>query len=301
MKIGISVCSTYHTTDVRAGAMHMVERTRAAREADLDSLFVGDHHITAQPYYQNTPILGRMLAEWHDKPAGALYLLPLWNPVLLAEQVATLAAIAPGRFILQCALGGGDRMSAGLGMDPGHRVGRFAQSLDLMQRLWAGERVSADGYWPVAQARIAPLPPQPIEVWVGATAAPAINRTARLAHGWLGSPGATLAQATAQLNVYRQACSEHGRQPAAVAVRRDFYVGSSAEAARRVVQPYVEGGYRGIDESALLTGSAEQVAEQIRAFESAGFTDIIVRNLVSEQSEALASIERLAEVKRLLR
>ncbi len=287
MKIGISVCSTYNTSDARAGAMYMVERTRAARQADLDSLFVGDHHITSQPYYQNTAILGRMLAEWHDKPAGALYLLPLWNPVLLAEQVATLAAITQGRFILQCALGGsgpggGDRMSAGLGMDTDHRVGRFTQSLDLMQRLWAGERVTADGYWPVAGARIAPLPPQPVEVWVGATATAAINRTA-------------------QLNVYRQACTEHGREPAAVALRRDFYVGSSAESARRVVRPYVEAGYRGIDESALLTGSAEQVAEQIRAFAAAGFTDIIVRNLVSEQSEAMASIERLAEVKRLLR
>ncbi|HEX2564828.1 MAG TPA: hypothetical protein VHK25_12975 [Acidimicrobiales bacterium] len=32
-------------------------------------------------------MLGRLLAEWGDRPAGALYLLPLWNPVLVAEQV----------------------------------------------------------------------------------------------------------------------------------------------------------------------------------------------------------------------
>src|SRR2546422_7621640 len=83
----------------------MIERARAAWEAGLDSLFLGDHHATAVPYYQNVPMLGRLLAEWGDRPAGCLFLLPLWNPVLVAEQVGTLAALARGRFILQCGLG----------------------------------------------------------------------------------------------------------------------------------------------------------------------------------------------------
>ena len=77
--------------DVRAGARWMVERARAAADAGLDSLFVGDHHNVPVPYYQNVPILGRLLAEWDDRPAGALFLLPLWHPVLLAEQIGTLA------------------------------------------------------------------------------------------------------------------------------------------------------------------------------------------------------------------
>ena len=96
MRIGISISSSYRVEDPRLGARFMIERARVARQADLDSLFVGDHHVTASPYYQNTPMLGRLLAEWHNKPAGALYLLPLWHPVLLAEQIATFAAITPG-------------------------------------------------------------------------------------------------------------------------------------------------------------------------------------------------------------
>jgi hypothetical protein len=36
--------------------------------------------------------------------SGALFLLPLWNPVLVAEQVGTLATLAPGRFIVQAGL-----------------------------------------------------------------------------------------------------------------------------------------------------------------------------------------------------
>ena len=105
MRIGISVSSSHNVADPREGARNMVARARAARAANLDSLFIGDHHVTPFPYFQNTPILGRMLAEWGDKPCGALYLLPLWHPVVLAEQIATLASIAEGPFIMQCGLG----------------------------------------------------------------------------------------------------------------------------------------------------------------------------------------------------
>src|SRR3954471_9599298 len=108
-RIGVSLRSAYPVREASEGARWMLERTGAARDAELASLFVGDHHVTGAPYYQNVAILGRLLAEWGDRPCGALFLLPLWHPVLLAEQVGTLASIAGGRFIVQCALGDGRR------------------------------------------------------------------------------------------------------------------------------------------------------------------------------------------------
>jgi len=147
MRIGISVSSNFRVDDPRRGARWMVERARAARQAGLDSLFVGDHHVTPTPYYQNTAILGRMLAGWGDAPAGALYLLPLWHPVLLAEQVATLASIAPGRFILQCGLGGDRRQSAGMGVAQHDRVPMFELALETLRALWRGEEVTLTRHW----------------------------------------------------------------------------------------------------------------------------------------------------------
>ena len=118
MRIGVSLRSGYGT-EARTGAGWMIERTRAASAAGLDSLFVGDHHATGPgTYYQNVPILGRLLAEWGDQPAGALFLLPLWHPVLLAEQIGTLASIATGRFIMQTAIGGGAEQFAAHGCAP---------------------------------------------------------------------------------------------------------------------------------------------------------------------------------------
>lgn len=300
MRIGISVSSNYRVDDPRMGTRYMVERARAARQADLDSLFVGDHHVTPTPYFQNSPILGRMLAEWGDRPAGALYLLPLWNPVLLAEQVATLASIAQGRFILQCGLGGDPRQSAGMGVAMKDRAPRFEVSLDTLRALWRGEEVTLERFWPTSRARISPLPPEPVEVWVGSMAAPAINRTARMAEGWLASPALTRAQAADSLNIYRQACAEHQRTPTAVAIRRDVYVGETSQQARQVVAPYVEGGYRGFSEEALLVGSVAEVADELSAYAELGYTDVIVRNISADQHEALATIERLGAVKAAL-
>ena len=78
VRVGVSLRSAYSGIDPRTGARWMIERAAAASAAGLDWLFVGDHHVIGAPFYQNTPILGRLLAEWGDAPAGALYLLPLW-------------------------------------------------------------------------------------------------------------------------------------------------------------------------------------------------------------------------------
>jgi hypothetical protein len=62
MRVGISLTSNYpDVEDPRQGARWMIERAAAAHRAGLDSLFVGDQHVSATPYYQNTPMLGRLI------------------------------------------------------------------------------------------------------------------------------------------------------------------------------------------------------------------------------------------------
>ncbi|GBD23298.1 Alkanesulfonate monooxygenase [bacterium HR29] len=303
MRIGVSLTSAHAVTDPRLGVRWMIERARAARDAGLDSLFVGDHHATRVPYYQNVPILGRLLAEWDDRPAGCLFLLPLWHPVLVAEQVGTLAAIAKGRFIMQCAVGGGmydpEQFDA-FGVDPRQRPSRFEQALDIVRRLLRGETVTSEGRYRVRNARIAPVPTEPVEVWIGGSAPPAIDRAARLGDGWLAAPDLTPEQARQQLELYRERCAAHGRTPSAIAIRRDIYVGADPEEAKAVAEPILARGYRGFDPRACVYGSAEQVAEQFLALREMGYTDVIVRHLTNEQPKVLASYERLARVREMV-
>ncbi|MFO7592281.1 MAG: LLM class flavin-dependent oxidoreductase [Acidimicrobiia bacterium] len=299
MRVGVSLKSTYAVDDPRLGARMMIERTAAARDAQLDSLFVGDHHATGPfAYYQNVAVMGRLLAEWGDRPAGVLLLLPLWNPVLAAEQLGTLASLASGRFVLQCALGGGEAQFAAMGVPVRERRARFEAGLDIVRRLLAGEEVTTtEGPYPVERARIAPLPAEPIEVWIGASAPPAIARAARMGDGWLANADLVPDAAARQADEYRHCCEEIGRAPGTIAIRRDVHVGRDADDAARVARPVIDAGYRGFAPEACTYGSVEQVVEQLRTYAAQGYTDVIVRHLAEDQREVLGSLARLGEVR----
>jgi hypothetical protein len=98
-----------------------------------------------------------------------------------------------------------------------------------------------------------------------------------MAEGWIASPGLTHAEARSQADIYRERCAAYGRQPNAVALRRDIYVGESSSEAQAVLRHALSRGYRGIPAEALIAGSVDEVAEQFRTFEELGYTDILVR------------------------
>jgi len=278
----------------------MIERAAAAHRAGLASLFVGDQHGSPTPYYQNTPMLGRLLAEWGERPVGCLFLLPLWHPVLVAEQIGTLAAIARGPFVMQCGLGWGEGRFAAMGVNFRTRPSAFEEALDIVRRLLAGETVSSSRRFRIAEASLALRPADPVEVWVGASAPPAIDRAARLAEGWIASPSLTYQEARVQADIYRERCAAYGRQPGTIALRRDVYVGESSSEAQAVLQHALSQSYRGMPAEVLIAGSVDQVAEQFRIFGQIGYTDILVRHLINDQPKVLGSLERLAAVRAAL-
>ena len=300
MKVGVSLTSRHVVDDAREGARWMIERAAAARRAGLDSLFIGDHHATPEPYYQNTPMLGRLLAEWDDKPAGCLFLLPLWHPTLLAEQVGTLAAIARGRFIMQVGLGYGEDQFAAMGTTQKARVPAFEESLDVVRRLLAGETVTNYGRFTLTKARISPRPAEPVEVWFGAGVPVAIDRAARLGDAWLASPSLSVDKAREQLDYYRERCAAHGRRPTALAIRRDVYVGESAADAKAVLDAEVARGYRGFPPDALVAGTVDQVADRFAELARLGYTEVLVRHLTDDHQKVLGSFARLARVRQAL-
>lgn len=277
-----------YALEPRAGAAAMIDRARAYHEAGLDGLYVGDHHLTPVPYFQNVPMLGRLAAEWPDRPFGALFLLPLWHPVLVAEQVGTLSTLATGTFVFQCALGGGEEQFGPMGVSLSDRVRLFEEGLPKIRALLAGEEV--DG------ARVHPAAAGELQVWVGGAGSRALARAARLGDTWYAGPELTDADAATKLAEYLG----HGPTPPCLPIRKDVYVGADEADVARVREPLEAHGYRGFDLDAVVTGTVEQVAERFLAVGGLGFDEIVVRQLASDQADALASIERLAEVRRLV-
>lgn len=297
MRVTTSLSSTYLVDDVRAGAAQMIDRARAAYAAGLEGLYVGDHHATGVPYYQNSPMLGRLTAEWPDRRFGALYLLPLWHPLVVAEQVGTLATLGPGPFVFQCAIGGGEDQFGPMGVPLEGRGRRFEAALAAIRALLAGEVVDdPDGPWGLRQARINPTPPEPVEIWIGGSGPKALARAATLGDTWYAGPELTDDDAARKLADYLG----HGVDPPCRPLRRDVYVGADEADVARIRAPLEQNGYRGFDLSALVTGTVEQVAERFLALGEIGFDEIVVRQLAFDQDDALASIEQLTEVRRLV-
>ena len=198
---------------------------------------------------------------------------------------------------MQCGLGWGEARFAAMGANIRTRPSAFEEALDIVRRLLAGETVSSSRRFRVAEASLALRPAERVEIWIGASAPPAIDRTARMAEGWIASPGLTREEARSQADFYRERCAAYGRQPNAVALRRDIYVGESSSEAQAVLRHALSQGYRGIPAEALIAGSVDEVAEQFRTFEELGYTDILVRHLSNDQPKVLGSLDRLAAVR----
>lgn len=138
---------------------------------------MGDHHATPGHDFQNVPTLARLLAEVGDLTVGALFLLPLHHPVLLAEQVGTLWALAEGPFVLIAAAGDGAEQFAPFGVPLRQRPSRMEEHLTIVRRLLAGERLTYAGRsHRLTDVAIHPVPTEPIPIWIGASARPALQR-----------------------------------------------------------------------------------------------------------------------------
>jgi len=90
-----------------------------------------------------------------------------------------------------------------------------------------------------------------------------------------------------QADLYRERSAACGRQPGAIVLRRDIYVGDSSSEAQAVLQHALSRGYRGMPAEALIAGSVDEVAEQFRTFGKIGYTDILVRHLTNDQPKVL--------------
>ncbi len=297
MRVGISIGTTFDSRDHRLGPRSVLEQALAAARAGLDTLSLGDHHSTGPvSYVQGVPMLGRILAEWDNRPAGCLFLLPLWHPVLMAEQIGTLAAMASGPFIVQAGLGGGPEQFQAMGARLSDRARLFEEGVGAVQALLRGETVDS-APWGIAGARIAPLPPDGTEWWIGGTAPAAIDRAARLGDCWYGNADLTPETAASALAGYRDACVRHGRQPVRLPIRKDVFVAETTAEAEKIGDQLMRSGYRGLDRAAVAYGDPDGVAEQLSVFGDLGFTDIIIRTMPAPAREAIRSVELTGQVR----
>ena len=214
---------------------------------------MGDHHLTANHYVQVLPTMASL-----SPLSGNMRLLPFYNPILLAEQLATLDVITGGRTTVINALRYDPEAFIAFQRTQSARVSRFVETFEIMKLLWESDEVTYQGrhYSIDAPVGMNPKPvSKPLTMWVAGSADPPICRAAKMADGWVIAPGSTLEVARAGSETYKQALENYGRDVGdmSIVLRRDAHLHSASASAHREAQTLFENGYRGFGSAELET------------------------------------------------
>lgn len=250
MRFGFLAANQYPpTTSASARFQETLEHVRLARDLGFDMVSLGQHFLSPEfQMIQPAVAAARLAAETGTmRIAIAIYLLPLLNPVAIAEEIASLDIITGGRFIFGVGLGYRDVEDRAFGLRKGERVTRLLQHLDVIKRLCAGEAVSFDSsYCQLDNARLMlrtiqqPHPP----VWVAANNDRAVERAAAIGDAWVINPHATLQTISRQMTLYRAALERAGKPfPAELPMMREICIAATHDEAVRLARPHLEHKY----------------------------------------------------------
>jgi alkanesulfonate monooxygenase SsuD/methylene tetrahydromethanopterin reductase-like flavin-dependent oxidoreductase (luciferase family) len=216
-------------------------------------------------------------------------LAPFYQPIVLAEQIGTLAAFAQAPLIITLANGGRVQAFEAFGIAMASRARRLEELTAILRGLLAGESVTFHGrYLTLDGVRISPRPRVPVELWLAGTVPAAVARAGALGDGWLTGQNVPDDELVRQLDTYREAAARAGR-PARAVLRRDIFVAETDAAAHAEVDRVLAEGYRGTGKAELLVGSPDTVIERLRHYRGLGFEEVMVRHITGDHQKMLAS------------
>ncbi|HVZ09571.1 LLM class flavin-dependent oxidoreductase [Rhodopila sp.] len=192
MKIGLFVPLEWEAAgDDGRHLANTLDLVRTAKEAGFSSLWLPQHFVTGPAMRQlaTSPVLGLLagLAEGMTLGTGVL-LLPMLNPVLLAEEAATLDHLTGGKFILGVGLGYRAPEFQAFGVEMRSRVPRFREYIEVMRLLWSRERVTFHGrylHFDDVGLSLRPTNGTGVPVWVGSAVDDGVKRAAAIGDSWI--------------------------------------------------------------------------------------------------------------------
>ena len=327
MKLGL-----YMATQWREGAelgpelANLIEQTRAAKASGLVSLMVGQHFLSSPlQMFQAMPLLARLAAEARGMRLGpGLLLLPLLNPVVVAEETATLDWLTGGNAIVGLGLGYRKEEFDSIGVPYKERVPRFIEGVEVIRKLWRDDVVEHRGRFHTlsgVRASLKPEQPGGPPIWMAGDVEVAVKRAAKLADAWMPSPMVTEEGVGKLGALFRETRAAAGLPPAVeFPVIRECHVGSgTGKALDEVREPlsfkyeayagwggdsFVPAGsirsdFDAFAEVRFIIGSENEVVERIARYGERTGTDHMLLRVQWPglgQKTVLRTLERLARV-----
>ncbi len=301
MKFGIMASHQYpHGDDLGRHLADLFGTVELAAELGYDSVWTINHFLSNLATPQPISMMGALIPRSGEMTIGTgILLLPMFHPVHVAEEFATLDHLSGGRVVLGVGAGYRDNELDAFGIDPDSRFRRLDESLRLIRGLWSGAEVDTDGeFYPLKSASIGvrPLTPGGPPIWVGAGGKLAVRRAARLGDAWYApgnSPNPTFL--SKHLALYDAALEEYGKPTEGIErpVGVELYCAPTTERAVEEGLPHARREYSTYAEypalrwqrdrfdelvvNTLLVGSPELLAERISELRDLGFNHLIFR------------------------
>lgn len=241
LRFGLALMNDFPpgTEDITRRVGLLREQTRAASASGIESVWVLQHYLGTMPTLQPLMLLSALVPDTGEMQLGTnMYILPLRHPVGVAEEFATLDQISGGRAVAGLGMGYRENEFDAFGISMRQRGERYTEAVEVIRRLWRGERVSHEGkHFRLDEEEISMPPRQPggPPIWVGAGAhRKGIDRAARLGDAWMVPPHVSGDRLRKVFEQYSAKCTEaRPGKPVNFVARREILLDEDAEVAWR--------------------------------------------------------------------
>jgi alkanesulfonate monooxygenase SsuD/methylene tetrahydromethanopterin reductase-like flavin-dependent oxidoreductase (luciferase family) len=258
MQFGILLSDVPSSTPPRQQLSDMFRIVHAAQENGIRYICIGQHFLYGDlRWLQPVPVLARLAAEVDPdvRLCTQIMIAPLYHPVILAEEIATLDIVTEGRLEFGLGLGYRAEEFDYLGIPYKERAPRLDEIIGLLIRLWTEPEVTHKGRFfeldhvrPHIQPLQKPYPP----LWVGGHSDRGARRAGRYGDFYPVPPEATEQQMAERFAIMRAEFVKRNKPFGPQPARRNVLVAANREEALREFTRVAKGRYiayaqRGLD------------------------------------------------------
>jgi alkanesulfonate monooxygenase SsuD/methylene tetrahydromethanopterin reductase-like flavin-dependent oxidoreductase (luciferase family) len=322
MEFGYFTLSDNHYEGNTRNANQFVQDLTAealyADKLGMHSAWIGEHHFNSLGVNSSPEMVLAYIAALtkHIRLAPAVTVLPLHNPIRVAEQWATLDLLSGGRVDFAAGRGYDRREYIPFGISFEDNQSIFDEGMEVLRNLWnsGGERIDHKGkHYQFEDVRITPQPLQsPMPMYVASFSKPSIELAARLNCGLIVAPFAaamSFGGLKQVADLYHESCAKYGTKPQRLMCSyfthfADDAASEQAQRARQIryykecVIPSFPGdprtappSYRyfidmverlhkvkpeDLTENSVLIGNSARMTEILKKVEAAGFDEVIL-------------------------
>ncbi|MEM7017982.1 MAG: LLM class flavin-dependent oxidoreductase [Pseudomonadota bacterium] len=163
-----------------------------AESLGFNSVWLTEHHFVDDGYTPSPLVIAAAIgnATKNMQIGTNLMLLPLADPVRLAEDAAALSILTKGRFDLGVGLGYRQLEFDYFKRSLKNRPSLMEEGIDVIRQAWSGQPISINGKrFQIDGLTVAPTPASTPKLLMGGMAEPAIARAARIGDGFLSTGG----------------------------------------------------------------------------------------------------------------